>query len=209
MKRTFVVVAIALLTLIALPSCDGNTPSAPSNPPPPQAPVTYSINATVQTIGGRGIADAVLLILEGHGAGQTFTASSNGTITLTDAQGTIKIQATSPGCATRTRTVTAPSTSGQTKSVIFPLPTPGQTRWSRSGAGNTVFDMPRCIDRVHIDGTWNGTGTSDFIVYIDGDQVVNEDLSSRGVYSATHLTTGGIVEIVDSADISWMFTEVQ
>lgn len=81
--------------------------------------------------------------------------------------------------------------------------------WTRSGQGNTVFDMPTYIRRVHIHGVWNGRDTSNFIVRIGGRLVVNEILRSSIVYDGVHLTTGGVVEIVSSNSIAWTFTEVQ
>ncbi len=81
--------------------------------------------------------------------------------------------------------------------------------WTRSGQGNTVFDMPTYIRRVHIRGVWNGRDTSNFIVRIAGRVVVNEILRSSITYEGVHLTTGGVVEIVSSNSIAWTFTEVR
>ena len=84
--------------------------------------------------------------------------------------------------------------------------------WSHSGSGNSVFDIPSHIARVHIRGTWSGSGTSNFIVSIGGRGVVNAIL--RGLpnrtYEGTHLISGGgVVEIRSSENISsWTFTEV-
>jgi hypothetical protein len=78
-----------------------------------------------------------------------------------------------------------------------------------SGRGNTVFDLPHTVSRVRIQGVWNRRGTSNFIVLIAGRLVVNEILRSSITYDGIHLTTGGIVEIVSSSNISWTFTEVR
>ena len=77
-----------------------------------------------------------------------------------------------------------------------------------------MFDIPSHITRVHIRGTWSGTGTSNFIVRIGGRVVVNailRELPSR-TYEGTHLISagGGVAEISSSANISsWTFTEVR
>ena len=84
--------------------------------------------------------------------------------------------------------------------------------WSHSGSGNSVFDIPSHITRVHIRGTWSGSGTSNFIVRIDTRVVVNAILRglTNRTYEGTHLISGGgVVEISSSANISsWTFTEV-
>lgn len=41
--------------------------------------------------------------------------------------------------------------------------------FTRSGKGNTVFDMPTYIRRVRIQARWDLTQTSNFIVHIGGD----------------------------------------
>jgi len=91
--------------------------------------------------------------------------------------------------------------------VPTPTPTPAAL-WTKSGAGNTVFDMPTYFPRVRIYGRWNGTTTSNFIVYIGGRLVVNEILRYTTTYEGVHLTNGGgVVEIKDSSTITWTFTE--
>ena len=93
-------------------------------------------------------------------------------------------------------------------------PDPHPALWSHSGSGNSVFDIPLHITRVHIRGTWSGTGTSNFIVRIGGRGVVNailRELPNR-TYEGTHLISagGGVAEISSSANISsWTFTEVR
>ena len=85
-----------------------------------------------------------------------------------------------------------------------------QNVWSRSGVGDNVFDMPTYISRVKITGSYTGN-SSNFIVYIGGDLIVNELLGTvwgQTSFSGTYLTTGGVVEIKYSSGVSWSFTEV-
>ncbi|MEO8679969.1 MAG: hypothetical protein ABI665_13035 [Vicinamibacterales bacterium] len=81
--------------------------------------------------------------------------------------------------------------------------------WTRSGTGNTVFDMPRTFSRVRIQGVWGRRDNSNFIVFIGGRLTVNEILRTSITYDGIHLTSGGVVEIVSSGAISWTFTEVR
>ena len=80
----------------------------------------------------------------------------------------------------------------------------------RSGAGNQVFDLPAYITRLRIQGEWNRTQTSNFIVRIAGRVVVNEILRDAITYDGTHqIAGGGTVEIVSSGQIAWTFTEIR
>jgi len=82
--------------------------------------------------------------------------------------------------------------------------------FSRSGKGNTVFDMPTYVARVHIHGVWDRTQTSNFILHIGGRSVVNEILRDSITYDGDHLTNGGgVTDIVNSGQISWTITELR
>lgn len=86
--------------------------------------------------------------------------------------------------------------------------------FTRSGSGNTVFDMPTSVARVHITGDYGGS-SSNFIVHIgSGASVVNVILGTSQFANGTHydaiaLTTGGVVSITNSDGVSWSFTEVR
>jgi len=83
--------------------------------------------------------------------------------------------------------------------------------FTRSGIGDTVFDMPTTVRRVHIVGTYTGEGQN-FIVWIGNDLLVNEILGTRWpqtVYDGTHVTTGGVVQVKSSTGVAWSFTEVR
>lgn len=84
----------------------------------------------------------------------------------------------------------------------------------RSGTGNTVFDMPTGVTRLHITGTLPG-GCSNFVVWVGGRLVVNEIIGTCSVasgrsYEGTHLTNGGtVVEVTNSTGVSWLIEEVR
>jgi hypothetical protein len=82
--------------------------------------------------------------------------------------------------------------------------------WTKSGKGNTVFDMPTYVERVRIIGTYTGY-SSNFIVWVGGDLVVNELLGTgwgQTRYEGVHLVAGGVVEIEYSSGVKWSFEEV-
>ena len=83
--------------------------------------------------------------------------------------------------------------------------------FTRSGEGDTVFDMPTHVRRVRIVGTFAGN-SSNFIVHIGGQHLVNELLGTfwgPTTYDGILATTGGVVEITSSSGVSWSFTEVR
>lgn len=100
---------------------------------------------------------------------------------------------------------------GSSDSTPKPTPLPAQL-FTRTGTGNTVFDMPTYVARVRITATYTGSG-SNFIVKIGGNLIVNELLgTSFGplTYAGTHLTGGGgVTEITNSTGVAWTFTEVR
>lgn len=99
-------------------------------------------------------------------------------------------------------------TAGDNTRAVFASGVRTGPLWTRSGAGNTVFDMPTYIPRVRIKGRWNRTQLSNFIVNIGGRNVVNEILRNSITYDGVHLTNGGdVVEIESSAQIAWEFIE--
>jgi len=83
----------------------------------------------------------------------------------------------------------------------------------RSGSGNTVFDMPSGVTRLHITGDYNGY-CSNFVVHVGGRLVVNEILGACSVgigrhYDGTHLVSGTVVDVVDSSGVNWSMEEIQ
>jgi hypothetical protein len=84
--------------------------------------------------------------------------------------------------------------------------------FTKSGSGDTVFDIPTRVTRIRIQGTYSGT-SSHFYVDIAGKSVVIESIGtshSPVALDGTYLLTGGgIVEITSSSGVSWTFTGVQ
>jgi len=71
-------------------------------------------------------------------------------------------------------------------------------------------DRECLVERVRVIGTYTGY-SSNFIVWVGGDLLVNELLGTgwgQTRYDGTLLTTGGVVEIIHSSGVSWSFTEV-
>jgi hypothetical protein len=88
---------------------------------------------------------------------------------------------------------------------------PSGPPWSVSGTGDTVFDMPRTVERVKIVGDFMEC-CQNFIVKIEDDLIVNELIGQE--YDSTHFegtytTSGGTVEIQSSSGVRWTFTEVR
>jgi hypothetical protein len=94
-----------------------------------------------------------------------------------------------------------------------PPPPPPAPIFERTGVGNTVFDMPRTVTRVHISGAYE-QHCENFIVRIGGKLVVNEILGACSIgsgihYNGDHLVSGGVVEITDSNGVAWSIKELR
>jgi hypothetical protein len=83
--------------------------------------------------------------------------------------------------------------------------------FTKSGSGDTVFDIPARVTRIHVEGTFAGA-SSNFIVKVAGSNIVNEIIGTfrnpvafAGDYV---LADGGTVEITSSSGVSWTFTEI-
>lgn len=202
-------IAIALLCLFAL-ACGGDSPTTPSPQPTPQpapapAPVALSLSGTVTSSVGGPISGATVRFLDGPNSGRSTTTSTAGAYRFDGVTAGNTNLATSANCHNESR---AGVSLFGAETLNFTLP---RTTWTNGGSGNTVFDIPSCVTRVRISGTWNGSGNSNFIVYITGRLTVNEIL--RGTpnlsFSGTYLIAGGTVQIVDSTFIRWTFSDAQ
>jgi hypothetical protein len=94
----------------------------------------------------------------------------------------------------------------QTESVTTP-----SGYYTKSGTGDTVFDLPARVTKVRIQGSYNGT-SSTFFVDIAGKGVVTEIIGTSQFPVAydgiSSITAGGTVEITSSSGVAWTFTEV-
>lgn len=84
--------------------------------------------------------------------------------------------------------------------------------FSKTGSGDTVFDIPSSVTRIRIQGNFNGS-SANFMVAVAGSTVVNELLGTswRAVpFDGTYLLKGGgTVQITNSSGVTWTFTEVR
>jgi hypothetical protein len=122
---------------------------------------------------------------------------------------TIRFTPTSPQDYNGTLTITANQTGGPNSINVSGRGVyPPRPLFTRSGSGNTVFDMPPGVTRLLIRGRWNGSGTSNFIVSVGGRTAVNEILRQTITYEGIHAVSGTTVEITQSSAITWSFEEI-
>lgn len=146
-------------------------------------------------------------ITDGANAGRTATTTSNGSYSfsgLTAANANVFVNA---GCYNETGKGVYIN---GTTALDFTLD--GAPAWSKSGVGDTVFDMPTCVSRVHATGRYP-QNSSNFIVHIRGGGWINELLGTAWgttTYDGTLLSGGGgTVEVMKSSGVSWSFTEIK
>jgi hypothetical protein len=183
------------------------SPTPTPTPPPPPSRVSLTGTVTVRDTMVR-LNGATVRILDGLNAGRVATTANGGQFRFDDLQPSNgNVSAT--GGTGWAEQILGTYIDG-TNTLNFTIRTTNP--WSRTGNGNTVFDMPAWVSRTQIRGTWNGTSTSNFIAHLNSRSLINEVLRDRPnrTYEGTHLTTGGgTVEIVNSSNISWTFTEVR
>ncbi len=223
-----IVATLAVVGSFALCACGGgggSTPAAPSATPVVATrimslggnlafgPVTVNTTASgLLTITNSG--NSLLTVSSINGiCGSFFSVTpSNGTVapgaTLSV---TVRFTPTTATSCSGNLTVTADQTSGVTSIPIVASGTlDGIPIFTKSGFGNTVFDLPTYVARVHVTGRFVDTGgNSNFIVDLNGKGLINEILRNSN-YDGISLTTGGgTIAITSSGSISWSFTEVR
>jgi len=207
MKLTRLTVTLAITLLVAC----GDSPTAPSPPPAVSTPPTVVVVAPPPVVARVSVAGVATDVVTGRALGgaiarigtQTSSTDGNGYYSIGGVTvGSVTLSLTAPNYNTVTETF---SVTGDTRRDVRVTPF-----WTRSGFGNTVFDMPSHVSRVRIQGAWTRQGQSNFIVLRAGRLVVNEILRESLTYDGTHLVTGGgTIEIQSSAQINWTFTQVQ
>ena len=205
--------ALTLLALLAT-ACSSSNPTSPSGggtaPGPRQTllpEMTAPLTGTVLSASGSPVANATVRVLDGLSAGATATSDANGQYRFDRLpRANANFSASAPNYIEDRRGTHVDGTNV----LDFSLePTP---LFTRSGAGNDVFDLPATVTRVRVNGRWTGTGTATFTVRIAGRTVVNENLRTAGTYEGVHLgreSGGGVVEVLNAANITWTFTEVR
>jgi hypothetical protein len=211
--------------LCGMAACGGGKDGSPTSPSPtPTTPATRIIQITGDlSFGDLLVGDSATrpITIRNTGAGPLtitgltgpagFTASwTSGQILAGGSQDvSVRFSPTEVKSYVGTLTINGDQTSGQN---TVPINARGVAPlFTRSGTGNTVFDMPTTVSRIHIVGTYNGN-SSNFIVRIGGRLVVNELLGtgwSQTRYDGVHLTSGGVVEITNSSGVAWTFEEVR
>jgi hypothetical protein len=220
MKR--ILVALSLCTCFV--GCGGakGSPTSPSTPTPQQASRVIALQAILEfgDVSVGGSAERFLRISNNGTGPLTITGLSgpsgyvaswtSGTIQASQSQEvTIRFQPTEAKTYNGTLTVNGDQTSGTNTT---PVSGRGQRElYRKSGSGDTVFDMPTDVSRIHVVGTYTGY-SSNFIVKVGGRLLVNELLGtgwSMTRYDGTLLTTGGVVAITNSSGVNWSFEEVR
>jgi hypothetical protein len=165
------------------------------------------LTGTVTSAAGGGIEGVSVRITDGVKAGTTVGTDSGGRFTISGLpQMGATVEVTHPAFVGQSKGFTVSPTSPNATANFNLLPA---QKWTKSGVGNTVFDMPTYFTRARIKGDYTGSG-SNFIMYIGGDLEVNEILGTRWPsthYEGVHLIRGGVVEIKSSAGVSWSITE--
>ncbi|MGE0448440.1 MAG: carboxypeptidase-like regulatory domain-containing protein [Vicinamibacterales bacterium] len=205
--------ALALIVAAGVSACSGNSVTSPSSggPGQPTPDATYTLTGQVKLgVSNSGISAATVTIEDGPNAGKSA---------VTDGVGHYEISGLTAGVMTATATATGHVPSSQAVTVAaedhestvnWPL-MPTQA-WTRSGAGDTVFQMPGYFSQVRIQGAPH-TECEDFVVKLAGRVIVNTILGTCAeaqarIYDALHVTDGGgTVEIVSSTAIDWAFNE--
>jgi hypothetical protein len=214
-----------LLALVVIASACGDkkSPAAPTPPPSPTRVIRLEANMTFGNVEVGSSLERILRIyndgtdtltvtgLNGPGGGVVTASWTSGAIAPGTSQAsTIRFTPTTAQTYSGTVTVNANHTAGTntlpfSATGVFPPRPP----FSRSGSGNTVFDMPPGVTRLLIRGRWTGRDTSNFIVSVGGRLVVNEILRTSITYEGVHAVSGTVVEITNSSAIEWSFQEIQ
>ena len=213
-----------VFALVALAGCSGK--GAPTTPTAPAAPTPTRIIRLEAILEFGGIpvgssdtrdlriyndGNSVLTVTGMTGPGGYTASWTSGTISPGSSQlSVIRFSPTAAQAYNGTVTVQSDATIGASTT---PISGSGlRDIFRRSGSGDTVFDMPLDVARIHIVGTYTGF-SSNFIVKIGGRLIVNELLGTawgQTRYDGTLLTGGGgVVSITNSSGVSWSFEEVR
>lgn len=170
----------------------------------------------------RGNATMTVTGLSGPGGGAFVASWTQGAVAAGQWQDiTVRFTPTEVRSYNGTLTVQADHTSGaNTMPIVAAGILPPRPQFTRTGIGNTVFDMPRDVRRLRIIGIYQGN-SSNFIIRIAGRLVVNELIGRSWPtgtrYQGDHLVpsecaasagTTCVVEITNSTGVEWSFEEI-
>jgi len=205
----------ALLGLCLLSTaCGSSSSTAPTPTPTPAGPTLQSValSAAFTSLKLKGQTTPILATgTFSNGSTQNVTAtctnwqSDNVTVLTVNSAGIMTAQ----GSGSSTVTTTCQGVFARGLATLTLLP---EQLFTLSGTGNTVFDLPTYLTRIHITGRLIASSSSNFIVKIAGRLIVNDLLGNAFgtlVSDGTYLTSGGAVEITNSTNVSWTFTEVR
>jgi hypothetical protein len=202
MKR-FILFSGLLVWVCLMLSCNKNNPTTPSSPtpnPPTITDVTVTSEHSTVVVGNTEQMTATVTMSDGTTkAGNGTWSSANPNMAIVNQSGLVT------GIRKGSANIIFDNTAGGRGSKTLTI----RDIWKKSGKGDMVFDMPTYVERVRIIGTYTGY-SSNFIVWVGGDLLVNELLGTgwgQTRYDGTHLTTGGIVVIEYSSGVSWSFEE--
>jgi hypothetical protein len=138
----------------------------------------------------------------------SFAVAPQSTINVT-----VRFRPTVVESCTGSITVTSDATSGtNTIQITAAGVAPPRPIFTKTGVGDSVFDMPLDVARVRIIGVYRGF-SSNFIVHIGGRPIVSVEIGiarQTDSYDATLPTGGGgVVSITNSAGVQWSFEEIR
>ena len=209
MKYTWIAV-LAALTI----SCSDGTPTSPSaagvTPGPRQTllpEMLAPLTGIVSSAAGTPIANATVRVLDGFHAGVTATTDGNGQYRFERLpRANANFSATAVNYI-EDRRGTYVDGSNALNFTLDPTPL-----FTRSGMGNDSFELPATVTRVRVNGQWSGNGSATFNVRIAGRTAVNQNIRTARTYEGEHAAAtrgGGLVEILNSPNVSWTITEVR
>lgn len=208
-------VSATILSALIL-GCGKNNPSTPTptttTTTVPQQPTLYTITGTVTGAGAGPLGNASVRVDGGASAGMVANTDGAGRYTLNGLRFEgFTITASAPGYlpSSRGSMLTSGVTTATANFTLLP-----EAIFSRSGTGDTVFDIPSHVTRVRIQATYPGF-CQNFAVQIAGRLVVNVILGTCSVadariFDGTYLITGGgTVQITIATGVNWTVSEVR
>jgi hypothetical protein len=219
-----------LVLCVSVSACGDKSPTAPT---PPSTPTRVMVLEANLGFGNVEIGSSVTRELRiintgtealtvtgmnspGAGAGGVFVASwTNGSIAPGTSQiSVIRFTPTAAQTYGGTLTVNGNQTSGTNTIAISGAGIfPPRPTFSRSGVGDTVFDMPIDVARIQVVATYNGS-SQNFVLRVGGRLLVNEIIGTccgnTPRYEGTLLTGGGgVTEVRISSGVSWSIQEIR